>query len=306
MPHTPAPIPNRPANSTPRASLPPVSTVVNLSLRRNFPSPTQPPKTPTFPISFVSLPLRPTPATCVFHPLSQPRFTGKERDTESGNDYFGARYYASSMGRWMSPDWSANPTSVPYADFSNPQSLNLYRYGANNPLVTVDKDGHCPPCIVVAAVIIGGAVVYTGYKAFKAFKKMIADKQKSENDKTHFIEEFQGPGDGNEQQRRYQNDQQQLLQDAADAGIKGVAAGDAIVSAGQAATGGVAESLTDPGNATDTMKESVTETLQTGNEVQHEQELPDAPTPHLPVTPPSPQPSPQPAPPPPPPPKPQT
>ena len=33
-------------------------------------------------------------------------FTGKERDSESGNDYFGARYYASSMGRWMSPDWS--------------------------------------------------------------------------------------------------------------------------------------------------------------------------------------------------------
>ena len=31
-------------------------------------------------------------------------FTGKERDTESGNDYFSARYYASSMGRFMSPD----------------------------------------------------------------------------------------------------------------------------------------------------------------------------------------------------------
>jgi RHS repeat-associated protein len=31
-------------------------------------------------------------------------FTGKERDTESGLDYFGARYYASSMGRFSSPD----------------------------------------------------------------------------------------------------------------------------------------------------------------------------------------------------------
>jgi hypothetical protein len=29
---------------------------------------------------------------------------GKERDTESGNDNFGATYYASSMGRWMSPE----------------------------------------------------------------------------------------------------------------------------------------------------------------------------------------------------------
>lgn len=40
-------------------------------------------------------------------------FTGKERDTESGNDYFGARYYGSSMGRFMSPDWSADPAAIP-------------------------------------------------------------------------------------------------------------------------------------------------------------------------------------------------
>jgi RHS repeat-associated protein len=32
------------------------------------------------------------------------KFTGKERDAESGNDYFGARCYASSMGRFMSPE----------------------------------------------------------------------------------------------------------------------------------------------------------------------------------------------------------
>jgi RHS repeat-associated protein len=36
--------------------------------------------------------------------FSPPRFTGKERDAESGNDYFGARYRASSMGRFTSPD----------------------------------------------------------------------------------------------------------------------------------------------------------------------------------------------------------
>jgi RHS repeat-associated protein len=32
------------------------------------------------------------------------RFTGKERDSESGNDYFGARYFGSNMGRFLSPD----------------------------------------------------------------------------------------------------------------------------------------------------------------------------------------------------------
>jgi RHS repeat-associated protein len=40
------------------------------------------------------------------------KFTGKERDAESGLDYFGARYYGSSMGRWMSPDWSSAPSAV--------------------------------------------------------------------------------------------------------------------------------------------------------------------------------------------------
>jgi RHS repeat-associated protein len=72
-------------------------------------------------------------------------FTGKERDTESGNDYFGARYYASSMGRWLSPDWSAKVMPVPYAKLDNPQSLNLYSYVWNNPLSRNDPDGHTVP-----------------------------------------------------------------------------------------------------------------------------------------------------------------
>jgi RHS repeat-associated protein len=69
-------------------------------------------------------------------------FTGKERDAETGNDYFGARYYASSMGRWMSPDWSAKFEPVPYAKLGDPQTLNLYAYVGNNPLSRRDLDGH--------------------------------------------------------------------------------------------------------------------------------------------------------------------
>jgi RHS repeat-associated protein len=68
--------------------------------------------------------------------------TGKERDAESGNDYFGARYYASTMGRWLSPDWSAKVMPVPYAKLDDPQSLNLYSYVENNPLARLDADGH--------------------------------------------------------------------------------------------------------------------------------------------------------------------
>jgi len=73
-------------------------------------------------------------------------FTGKERDgtpmTESGNDYFQARYYNSSVGRFLSPDWSAKVQPIPYSKLDNPQSLNLYAYVDNNPLGAIDPDGH--------------------------------------------------------------------------------------------------------------------------------------------------------------------
>ena len=71
------------------------------------------------------------------------RCTGKERDSESGLDYFGARHYASGLGRFMIADWKAKPTSVPFADFGDPQSLNLYSYVRNTPTSLYDPDGHC-------------------------------------------------------------------------------------------------------------------------------------------------------------------
>jgi RHS repeat-associated protein len=79
---------------------------------------------------------------CYAEDATEHHFTGKERDAESGNDYFFARYYSSSMGRFMSPDWSAKEEPVPYANLGNPQSLNLYAYVLNNPLRLVDPDGH--------------------------------------------------------------------------------------------------------------------------------------------------------------------
>ena len=65
-----------------------------------------------------------------------PQFTGKERDAETGLDYFGARYMSSAQGRFTSPD-------KPFADqhLENPQSWNLYLYTRNNPLAFVDPTG---------------------------------------------------------------------------------------------------------------------------------------------------------------------
>lgn len=76
--------------------------------------------------------------------VSPMHFTGKEHDTETGLENFGARYDSSSIGRFMTPDWSGKPQSVPYATFGNPQSINLYIYLQNNPLGRTDPDGHNP------------------------------------------------------------------------------------------------------------------------------------------------------------------
>ncbi len=68
------------------------------------------------------------------------KFTGFERDPESGLDYAFGRYYDSVVGRFMNPD--------PYRasmDVSNPQSLDRYSYVFNNPLTYTDPAGFCPP-----------------------------------------------------------------------------------------------------------------------------------------------------------------
>ena len=75
------------------------------------------------------------------------KFTGKERDSESGLDYFGARHYASSLGRWVSPD-------KPFADqhAANPQSWNLYSYTRNNPVAFVDPNGRAVEAMTALAL----------------------------------------------------------------------------------------------------------------------------------------------------------
>ena len=73
---------------------------------------------------------------------NEQHFTGKIHDSESGLDYFGARYYSENDARFMSPDWSAKVEPVPYAKLGDPQSLNLYGYMLDSPLDGVDPDGH--------------------------------------------------------------------------------------------------------------------------------------------------------------------
>ena len=60
------------------------------------------------------------------------KFTGKERDAETGYSYFGARYYASDLSVWLSVDM---------LDFKY-QSMSPYIYTAGNPVMFIDADGN--------------------------------------------------------------------------------------------------------------------------------------------------------------------
>lgn len=95
-----------------------------------------------------------TTAAYGYDPLVE-QFTSKERDAETGLDYFGARYFSAAQGRFTTPDeWQGGivdaftgseteqPGPLPYADITDPQTLNKYAYVRNNPLRYVDPDGH--------------------------------------------------------------------------------------------------------------------------------------------------------------------
>ncbi|MBX9604460.1 MAG: hypothetical protein K2X35_25900 [Bryobacteraceae bacterium] len=76
----------------------------------------------------------------VGYPISAERtgvkFTGKERDAETGLDYFGARYMSAAQGRFASPDEFTKDSNV-----ADPQSWNKFAYARNNPLRYVDPTG---------------------------------------------------------------------------------------------------------------------------------------------------------------------
>ncbi|HZT72542.1 MAG TPA: RHS repeat-associated core domain-containing protein [Terriglobales bacterium] len=118
-------------------------------------------------------------------PTERRRYTGKERDPESGLDYFESRYYSSAAGRFLSPDGAgsaslsdpfagralfSDPGPLPYADITNPQSLNKYAYSEGNPLRFTDPDGHCPLCFFAAGAVLATVAIVKGYSDYERAK----------------------------------------------------------------------------------------------------------------------------------------
>jgi len=73
------------------------------------------------------------PSAAFAHPSIS---TGKERDAETGFDYFGARYFSGAQVRFTSSDPTPNGISI-----QDPQSWNLYSYARNRPTRFVDVNG---------------------------------------------------------------------------------------------------------------------------------------------------------------------
>ena len=80
------------------------------------------------------------------------KFTGKERDWETGLDFFGARYFSGAQGRFTSPDPKV------FGRLIDPQQWNRYSYVRNNPFVYVDPDGR-DLHIVVTNQVVGRSYV---------------------------------------------------------------------------------------------------------------------------------------------------
>lgn len=92
------------------------------------------------------------------------KFTGKERDAETGLDYFGARYYSGPVGRFSGVD----PVVTVAENLVDPQRWNRYAYVRNNPLRYTDPDGRVIDTILDVGFIgydlfdIGRSVVNGG------------------------------------------------------------------------------------------------------------------------------------------------
>jgi RHS repeat-associated protein len=74
------------------------------------------------------------------------RFTGKERDEETGLYYFGERYLDAKVSRWLScdpalSDFVAGQSNGVSGGMFNSVNMNLYHYAGNSPVVAKDPDG---------------------------------------------------------------------------------------------------------------------------------------------------------------------
>ncbi|WP_353164423.1 RHS repeat domain-containing protein [Empedobacter brevis] len=125
--------------------------------------------------------------TNVANPNYKYKYNGKELQEELGLNWhdYGWRNYDASIGRWLTPDPLFNDlrTSIDFGQVDeddddeidmleafankaevgngvfNPNNLNPYSYGYNNPVIFNDPDGRCPVCIGIFLLFGGGVAI---------------------------------------------------------------------------------------------------------------------------------------------------
>jgi len=97
-------------------------------------------------------------------------FTGKERDTETGLDYVGARYLRPMIGRFTTPD----PAMTIEKNLVDPQRWNRYGYVLNNPAKFTDPDGRVPVPVPVLHLERNAAVRDSVYYTTVALHGVVA------------------------------------------------------------------------------------------------------------------------------------
>jgi RHS repeat-associated protein len=131
-------------------------------------------------------------------------FVGKEKDSESGLYYFGARYMDAAVGRFVAidPIGPVDPMSgrLSIKMLANPQRLNRYAYGLNNPIKYIDTDGNWTEEVHNAMIdkAFGGVLSSDAIKAIKQAGKDLDSlwHQNSDNQYEHAMRSLQDEANG--------------------------------------------------------------------------------------------------------------
>ena len=118
---------------------------------------------------------------------NQYKFTGKERDAESGLDYFGARHLSNAYARFTAADpilltlhdeqtFKDLVNRDPNVILTDPQQLNSYAYAGNNPLKNIDQDGN-----ILDVLVDIGFIAYDLYQIGKDFTQHGQVRQENVN-----------------------------------------------------------------------------------------------------------------------------
>jgi RHS repeat-associated protein len=139
------------------------------------------------------------------------RFVGKEKDRETGLQYFGARYMKNEIGRFLSPDpmGPVDPKTnrTNYKMLENPQLLNRYAYSLNNPYRYMDATGKWPTEVhnTIIKTAFSGSLPKDAIAAIMRGSRN-ADASKYQDQAHSYMHSMRAEGQSSQEAERLMND----------------------------------------------------------------------------------------------------